>query len=184
MKHALTIGVVTIAMLFLIAPTASATSWCSKGPDEQPDHPCDDDADAADAAAARFGAQWQSISGVIDVYSAYSDQGDYVELHVIVDPPSLAPSVEAVLPSEAGGFPVKVIAQSPEGFSNGDQNTCASRSQSSNDETQSDRFSQALADDETRSWVKLPGALALGEEFSECGGDPPKIVVYAQRAMV
>ena len=107
-----------------------------------------------------------------------------MELEVIVDPPSLAPSVQAVLPTEADGFPVKVIAQPPD-FSYGNQNSCASKSQSSDDDdAKSDRLSEALSDDETRSWVKLPGVLSVGAELSECGCDAPKIAVEVQRAMM
>ena len=132
----------------------------------------------------KFGAQWQSISGVNRVYAVQSDPGEYMELEVIVDPPSLAPSVEAVLPTEAGGFPVKVIAQ-PSGYSSNDnQSGGASDPQTSSDgDATSSRLDEALADSETRSWLRLPGVLAIGALVGGCGF-PPKIAVYAQLAMM
>lgn len=49
-------GAVALAVL-LIASQSSATPWCGEGPHSKPDHPCDDDNDAVDAAAVKFEAQ-------------------------------------------------------------------------------------------------------------------------------
>jgi len=99
-----------IALLLTIVTPVHAGWWCARGPGQQPDHPCDDDWAPGDAAAAKYRTQWMAqYRGISEVRRGFDDDGDYTELLVTVDPPELASSVEAVLPNEADGFPVRVI---------------------------------------------------------------------------
>ena len=108
MKHRAMIAVIAVALLF--APSQSgATSWCGRGRDSKPDHPCEDDDDAVAAAAAKYEAQWEALSGVQWVQGEQSNRGDYMALKVTVEPRSLIPAIRAALPTEADGFPVEVV---------------------------------------------------------------------------
>jgi hypothetical protein len=202
MKHRALIKAGALALALLLAASqASATPWCSRGRESKPDHPCEDDDEAIDAAVTKFEPQWETVSGVVDVTGAQSTRGDYLEIRVAVDPPSLIPAVKAVLPTEADGFPVEVVRQdkiySPSGsvwfgpgaesislkpgvFDFGEASTEDEGSDSS-----SDPLTDAMLDDETNAWLDLPGVMNI--EPAQCGNvacDPPKIAVSVQPSMM
>jgi hypothetical protein len=202
MKHTMTIVVVAIATLLLAAKDASATLWCGKGPTAKLDYPCEDYSDAVDAAAAKYQTQWMTLSGVAGVSGVLNDRGGYMEIDVIVDPPSLIPGIRAVLPTEADGFPVRVISQ-PHGvflMGGADQNECPPSSGANNsaaddaladpgtdddDGSKLDPLSEALLDDETQAWTDLPGVAGVSAaQCGRCDCDPPKIAVEVQPAMM
>jgi len=178
--------------LMMAANPAHAGWWCADGPGRQPDHPCDDDSDDANAAAAKFEDQWMAqYPGITDVSSGLSDDGDYLELRVTVDPPELASSIEAVLPSEADGFPVRVLAQ-PRFDGNSEDYSEALNSDVKDDAKRRDEIDarakyklirEVLSDPEAKSWMELPGVVVV--DSPRCGsGNSPTIQVEVQPAMV
>ena len=133
----------------------------------------------------------------MDVTGAQSDRGDYLEIRIAVDPPSLIPAVKAVLPTEADGFPVEVVRQDemysmrggiwlkPGTFSLGrSANYGDSSTANSDGDSSSDPLTDAMLDDETNAWLDLPGVVNI--EPPQCGNvacDPPKIAVSVQPSM-
>lgn len=199
MKHRTLIGAITLALL-LAASQSGASSWCAYGPDSKPDHPCEDDDDAVEAAAAKYRAQWMALSGVVSVDAEHSERGDYMALRVTVDPSSLIPAIKASLPTETDGFAVEVgpiatglflvpgvfdLGKSapPSALEGSDDETARPPSAATDDDT--DPFTDAMMDDETQEWMDLPGV--EGIHAAQCGEhdcSPPEIAVEVQPSMI
>jgi hypothetical protein len=107
MKYRVMAG--AFALAWLLTASQAGAARCRGGEASTPEHPCEDDSDAAETAAARYETQWKTLSGVMDVSAALSDHIHKMVLEVSVDPPSLIPAIKAVLPTEADGFPVEVV---------------------------------------------------------------------------
>jgi len=200
MKHRAVIVAVTVAMLF-VASQSSATPWCAKDPHSKPDHPCDDDNDAVDAAATKFETQWKGVTGIIGVAGGQSTRGDYMEIEVTVEPPSLIPAIKAMLPTQTDGFPVNVVPIESGGVlllpgifilpdectppSKGDNSEADTvEPPSTDDDSQSDPFTEAL-EEGMDVWMDLPGVETV--ETARCGNcdcDPPAIEVTVQPSMM
>lgn len=181
------LGMIAIGLLMLAGSPADAELWCLRGPGQQPDHACDGDGAKIDTVAATYQDQWTTqYPGVSRVIGAISDSYDYMELRVLVEPPELAPSIAAVLPTEADGFPVRVISYppQPEVESIGGDGGYQSTSSAIQSDADHDSLARAMDDDETKAWENLPGVIAIGWKDPESSSDHPKIVIEVQPSMM
>ena len=201
MRHRAKIGAFAVALLLAVG-TCNATEFCGGDPGRIPDRPCEEDLKNAQAVAAKYEWQWKSISGVASISVFHSRS--VTQIVVEVQPSSLGNSVEAVLPSEVEGYPVRIsldASNDSEAFSAGGTNLASNHSrygsispckpdadgdsETSASEIDTRAYDEVISDPDTESWLDLPGVLSIGpQKCGDCDCVPLQVAVTVQARML